>query len=164
MYSSAWNVSLEKNLWFHNVESLDSTFQKESYMLLYYSSWHWQQVQVCIMKYGPLNMVLFPPKWGMIIAPFNSQGTIIPPYQIYSVNRFMITNTWWAEHCTYPSIMLAGVTESDGYHSDHVAASDLLPCSPGLWWLFGYTFSSYFRFESYTMINVHYLKDILNEM
>lgn len=56
---------------------------------------------------GPLNMVLFPPTMGSDSSTFQFTKTIKWSYQIYNVNRFMITNTWWAEHCTYPSIMLA---------------------------------------------------------
>lgn len=116
-----------------------------------------------IIKWNcPLNTVLFPPTMGSDSTTFQFTKTIKWSYQIYNVNRFMITNTWWTLHLPFNNA--CSVTGSDGYHSDHVAASDLLPCSPGLWWLFGYTFSSYFRFESYTMINVYYLKDVLNRM
>lgn len=43
---------------------------------------------------------------GSDSSPFRFSNTTIWSHETYSVNRFMITNTWWAQHCTHPSIML----------------------------------------------------------
>lgn len=100
IYNSAGNVSP------CNLLTLALAFKSQSYMLLYCAGWQWQ-AQVYNHKIFLLMQYCFHPKLGSDDSLFQFTKTITTPYQISSVNRFMITHTWWAERCSYPSIMPA---------------------------------------------------------
>lgn len=105
MYSSVWNASLEKNVYLHSDEKPVLSLKRKttcySIAPIYIDKFKPTFIK-CALKYDTIFL-----QHGVWEHSFQSTKTIIWSYQIYNVNRFMITNTWWAEHCTYPSIMFA---------------------------------------------------------